>query len=61
MVWRVLRITAMVILGIVVAFILFEVGAYLGDLTHTGPLPVIIIAAVVILIVYRVRRNRAKN
>lgn len=59
--WRVIQIVAKVILGIVVASILFELGAYLGDVTHTGPLIVLIMVAVAILLFLRARRRRAER
>jgi hypothetical protein len=55
--WRVIQIVARVILGIVVAFVLFELGAYVGDVTHTGPLLVLIMLAVAILLGLRARRR----
>lgn len=57
MVWRTIQIVARIILGVVVAFVLFEVGAYLGDVTHTGPLVVLIMLAVAILLGLRARRR----
>jgi F0F1-type ATP synthase assembly protein I len=56
-VWRGIQVVAKVILGVVVGFVLFEVGAYLGDVTHTGPLVVLIMLAVAILLGLRARRT----
>jgi hypothetical protein len=56
-VWRGIQVAAKVVLGVVVAFVLFEVGAYLGDVTHTGPLVVLIMLAVAILLGLRARRR----
>jgi F0F1-type ATP synthase assembly protein I len=56
-VWHGIQVAARIILGVVVAFVLFEVGAYLGDVTHTGPLVVLIMLAVAILLGLRARRR----
>jgi F0F1-type ATP synthase assembly protein I len=56
-VWRGIQVAAKVVLGVVVGFVLFEVGAYLGDVTHTGPLVVLIMLAVAILLGLRARRR----